>query len=182
MRIDRKIHEALASTGMKTTAHCLLLLAFTACGTETPTAPVRQPDPTPLAAPRAAPTAPPQARATPIDRSKDPKFALKTDGNAYVGLVLDSCPAGAVAFKPEQGYKLVGSRREMQLPGGGCPTWAGYSVVLGPGAPIPFYVCFEPRHDMCDMFGSNLWVFELGAALNANHATAVEYQVPTGVH
>lgn len=108
----------------------------------------------------------------------------------YIGPVADACPWAGSTQTPQQrvptlqstDYKLVGDKLEIRLPYGGCPTWAGYTVVTGPGSPLPFYVCHEIEHDTCEMDGTKTWVFDISSQLRANHATAVEFAVPSGVH
>jgi hypothetical protein len=124
-----------------------------------------------------------------VDRRNDPAFALEEVNGTYIGRVADRCPWGKGPRTPQQvvptikdtDYKLVGDKLEIRLPYGGCPLWAGYTVVTGPGSPLPFYVCDEIQHDTCEMDGEKTWVFDIASQLAANKATAVEFSVPTGV-
>ena len=40
----------------------------------------------------------------------------------------------------------------------------------------------DPEADKCQLAGNKTWLFDIGAALQANSATEVTYSVPTGVH
>ncbi|MBZ5710269.1 hypothetical protein [Nannocystis pusilla] len=114
------------------------------------------------------------------DRSKDPAFALKKDGNNYVGLVLDRCPDGTrIADRLREGEpQLADCKMTLNLWYGGCPRWTGFAVVPGQGSPLPFHLCEDIAHDTCEMDGHATWVFDLGDALKQNSATAVTYVVP----
>jgi hypothetical protein len=114
------------------------------------------------------------------DRAADPAFALKKDGDNYVGLVLDRCPEGfRIADKLRDGEpKLVGDKLHLTLFFGGCPHYTGFAVVPGSGSPLPFYLCEDSQHDPCEMLGRATWVFDIGEALKQNNATAVTYEVP----
>jgi hypothetical protein len=159
-------------------------LALAAC---TPDA--AGPPPGPSAAPAATATvtakatasAASSAPATRPDRSGDPKFALKEEAGNYVGLVGNECPAGAVSRPSTDKQTLVGGKLIVELPHGGCPKWAGYTVVTGKGSPLPYYVCDDAAHDTCEAAGTRKWAFDISEALKANTATAVTYSVPTGV-
>ena len=127
---------------------------------------------------------PPEPKANgPIDRSKDPAFAIhKLGPQLYQGRVAAECPAGARVPKIDPSdWKLENDKLVMDLDAGGCPRWTGYTVVTGHGSPLPFYVCFEPKHDTCEMLGKFTWVFDISSALAANHATSAEFVIPTGV-
>lgn len=153
----------------------------------TPEAPA--PTPGPSAAPAstatakatatAARSAAPSAR---VDRSGDPKFALKEEGGNYVGLVGNECPPGAVVRPATDKQSVAGGKLLIELPHGGCPKWAGYTVVVGKGSPLPYYVCDDVTHDTCEAAGTKTWAFDISEPLKSNNATAVTYSVPTGVH
>ncbi len=160
-------------------------LAVAAC---TPDAPA--PAPGPSAAPASTATAKATATATAarpassakVDRSGDPKFALKEEGGNYVGLVGSECPTGAVVRPATDKATVAGGKLLVELPHGGCPKWAGYTVVVGKGSPLPYYVCDDVTHDTCEAAGVRTWAFDISEPLKSNNATAVTYSVPTGVH
>ena len=161
----------------------LTLLSLAACDGDKP-APAATPAATATkAAEPAKPVAEP-AKPEPAvsknDRSQDPAFALKKDGDHYVGLVLDRCPDGArIALSPRESEpKLEGNKVLLELPYGGCPRWTGYAVVPGEGSPLQFFLCEDIAHDTCEMDGHATWSFDLGDALKKNNATAVTYVVP----
>ncbi len=111
-------------------------------------------------------------------RATDPAFALTEQGGKFVGRVDLACPAGAVGLDRadlRKGFRLAGGQLEVELPYGGCPTWAGYTVVHGTGAPLPFQVCYERAHDMCEVAGNRTWVFDVSAPLAASRAADVVY-------
>jgi hypothetical protein len=154
-----------------------------------PSAPSHASAPSPPTLPAAPLAQAGSGSAANIDRKNDPAFALKEVGGKYIGRVADQCPWGHGPRTPQQvvptikdtDYKLVGDKLEIRLPYGGCPQWAGYTVVTGRGSPLPFYVCHEIQHDTCEMDGVKAWVFDLSSQLEANKATAVEFAIPTGV-
>ena len=168
---------------MSRAAILTLLLGTTACG-EQPS-PAKTSEPTKSAAPTktAEPAKPAEpARPAAVDRSKDPAFALKQDGDRYVGPVREACPDGArSALAPTAAPAIVDGKLHLELPFGGCPTWTPYSVVVGKGSPLPFYVCVDPEADKCELAAKKTWQFDIGAALQANTATTVTYSVPAGV-
>ena len=115
----------------------------------------------------AAPPTPARVPAPPTDRATNPAFALREQGGMYVGRVDVQCPAGALAWPRSslrKGFRLVDQRLEIELPHGGCPTWAGYTVVHGAGSPLPFHVCIELAHDRCELASNKTWVFESARA------------------
>ncbi|NVB84991.1 MAG: hypothetical protein HOV81_41880 [Kofleriaceae bacterium] len=156
---------------------------------EEPSAPSRAPTPPPPTLPAVEPAHAGSGSAANIDRRNDPAFALKEVNGKYIGRVADQCPWGNHPRTPQQvvptikdtDYKLVGDKLEIRLPYGGCPQWAGYTVVTGHGSPLPFYVCHEIQHDTCEMAGVKTWVFDISSQLEASKATAVEFAIPTGV-
>jgi hypothetical protein len=149
-----------------------LLLGAIACDADKPPAPPR---------PAAASSSEP-APAAAVDRSKDPAFALKQDGDRYLGLVVERCPEGArSAPAPAVAPAIVDGELRLELPFGGCPTWTQYSVVVGKGSPLPFHACVDVDADKCQLAGTKVWSFDIAAALRANGATAVAYSVPAGV-
>jgi len=158
-----------------------VILAFFACNTHSNKEPPQQP-----AKRSSVTTTPPPA----ADRRHDPAFALKAINGKYIGRVAEMCPWGPVTQDSTQvlppikssDYKLVGDKLEIKLPYGGCPLWTGYTVVTGSGSPLPFYVCHEIQHDTCEMAGDKTWVFDVSKQLKANHATAMAFGVPAGVH
>lgn len=167
----------------------LTLLSLAACDGDkpapaaTPAAPAKAAEPAkPVAEPaKPEPAKPaPEPAASKNDRSQDPAFALKKDGDHYVGLVLDRCPDGTrIADTLREGEpKLEGSKMLLKLQYGGCPKWTGFAVVPGQGSPLPFHLCEDIDHDPCELYGHKTWVFDLGDALKKNNATAVTYVVP----
>lgn len=169
------------------TRSLVISFVLVACGSETPeqktaAKPVqaRTPSGDPWKNPSPAPA--PTPAPAPVDRRNDPAFALTQDAaGRYVGTVRDAClPTAHLA--DVFGYKLDGTKLDVTLFDGGCPTWAGYSVVTGTGSPLPFYVCVEPEHDKCEAAGRAQWVFDISTQLAKNGATAVTHAVPAGVH
>ncbi|MCY1057796.1 hypothetical protein [Nannocystis sp. SCPEA4] len=159
-----------------------LLLGATACGGDKPS-PARTADPVKTAEPAKAAEPAKPASPTAVDRSKDPAFALEQDGDHYLGPVRDACPDGAhSAPAPKVAPAVADGKLRLELPFGGCPTWQPYSVVVGKGSPLPFYVCVDPEADKCELASNKTWLFDIGAALQANSATEVTYSVPAGVH
>ncbi|MDC0669490.1 hypothetical protein [Nannocystis radixulma] len=162
----------------------LTLLSLAACDGDKPAA---APAPAAPATKTAEPVKPEPAKpatdpaaVSTNDRSKDPAFALKKDGNNYVGLVLDRCPDGTrIADSLRDGEpQLADGKMTLKLTYGGCPRWTGFAVVPGEGSPLPFHLCEDIAHDTCEMAGHATWVFDIGDALKKNNATAVTYVVP----
>jgi hypothetical protein len=158
----------------------LSLLALAACVDKPAAAPSRpdpaaepaapsQPDPAP------EPTPPPEPG--PVDRREDPAFALKTDGDHYVGLVVDRCPEGFELVQTQRDLepKLAGDELILRLWDGGCPQWAGFAVIPGEGSPLPFKLCEDREHNPCKALGSATWSFAVGDALKRSGAAAVVY-------
>jgi hypothetical protein len=143
-----------------------------------------------IPSPRSATTA------APLKRSDDPSFRLTEKNNRYVGRVATSCPwlgataAGSMGAESlnsvptldPSSYKLISGVLEVTLPFGGCPTWAGYTIVTSPDSPLNFYICSEGASDKCEMRGKRVWSFDIEAELRASRATTVVFSVPDGVH
>ena len=184
------------------------LVAVVACRSDgrEPTSPAPSPTPTASAPPKApdigAMPMRPITNPAPTDldkykreRSADPAFRLVELGTSkYRGRVSDTCPAGSSVMRPEEGWTLSGGALEIRLPGGGCPTWAGYTVVAKnpadlseparerlPAQTLPFYVCADRWHDLCEAHLENTWVFDLAPLVEASKATAAIFAPPTPV-
>lgn len=156
----------------------LLLLALLplACAGDKPAAKAVEAEKTAPA--RAEPEPPrPEKPVSEYERSKDPAFALKKDGDHYVGLVVDRCPEGFEIVRTNRYLepKIEGDRLILRMWHGGCPRWAGFAVIPGEGSPLPFVVCEDRAHDPCKALGSATWSFAIGDALRKSGATKVEY-------
>jgi hypothetical protein len=129
------------------------------------------------------------------DRNADPAFALvKLGAHRYQGRIADACPAGSSVTIAEKGWKIVDGTLEIVLHGGGCPTWTGYTVVAKnpgdlsepsrkrlPANTLPFYICADRWHDMCEASMWNTWVFDLSTLMTASKTTDVVFAPPTPV-
>ena len=164
-----------------------VILSLAACDADkpapkaAPAEPAKAVEPAKAAEPaKPEPVKPAEPAVSKNDRKADPAFALKKDGDNYVGLVLDRCPDGfRIAESLRDGEpKLAGDKLTLDLFYGGCPLWTGYAVVPGEGSPLPFHLCEDVQADPCEMLGKKSWVFDIGAALKKNNATAVTYAVP----
>jgi hypothetical protein len=163
------------------------ILSLAACGAEppkpapVPAAPAAKPEPAKSAPAEPAKSAPAEPAASKNDRKSDPAFALKKDGDYYVGLVVDRCPDGfRIADRlPDGEPKLAGDKLLLSLSYGGCPQWTGYAVVPGEGSPLPFHLCEDIAHDPCELYGHKTWSFAVGDALKKHDATAVAFTVPS---
>jgi hypothetical protein len=143
--------------------------------------------------PLAWPIAPADLEKHKRERNADPAFALvKLAANRYRGRVSDACPAGTSVVTAEKGFKLVDGSLEISLHGGGCPTWTGYTVVAKklddlspasrerlPASTLPFYICADTWHDMCEANVWNTWVFDVSAHMTASKTTDVVFAPPT---
>ncbi|MEJ7597361.1 MAG: hypothetical protein WKG01_05580 [Kofleriaceae bacterium] len=129
------------------------------------------------------------------ERNADPTYKLAELGpHRYRGRVADQCPSGSAVVKPEVGWSLIAGALEISLPAGGCPTWIGYTVVaadrnllsesardrIAPTA-LPFYVCADPWHDVCESMGENTWVFDVASLISASRASEAVFAPPTPV-
>jgi hypothetical protein len=128
------------------------------------------------------------------DRAGDPSFALvKLAESTFRGRRSDSCPTGTTVVKAE-GWTLEKGVMSIRLPGGGCPTWAGYTLVAKkledlsygsrerlPANTLPFYLCADRWHDVCESMREYTWVFDLSDTMEASKATSIVFAPPTPI-